>query len=317
LTAKRRHELEQELTSRESSLDRIEGLKDIGHRYSDLGFILYAMKDLGLRSHRGWSFGDLKQLHDYVGRMFFHRRLTVHAQDFQYSGAIGLDTTGGYNDRLPVTPDSPKLEFRLESLDDRKVLVCEIGTWTDWSRDNHLTRDGLTISLGAMEGRLHSSTTELTMHYHDPNADRNRRDCWICNSNRCTRFIHLPVVDVETAYQNFGPPVVWHLLDGFWGDDAARRPMKKPLSQRSLRIRTFVHKDQVVKVFTSGEPYFGVLEEVLTDKNGNISGIKIVQEQWEPFGNSLWPAEIPASKIFEILPKREYRDSTFGMISYL
>src|SRR6266550_2883480 len=167
ITSKERKQLQEELDWLfDRGVHRVESLRDIGHRYNEIAHTMFKIKRLGLHSYKGCTYRELKQLREYIGRTLFHRRLTATLQDFQFSGAPGVDATGGRLDDLPTRPVQLKLKFQLEGLDGRKVLICTLDTWTNWSGTNRLTQDQLVVSLGRYGGRLLSApTSEVAMHY--------------------------------------------------------------------------------------------------------------------------------------------------------
>lgn len=302
LTDKQRDEALEELKSRWTSATRGD--------YWNLSFVVKLMEDLGLRQFREFTYSQIKSLSEYVGRTFYNRRLTIHLQDMAHDARVGdMD--------LPNEPNVQVMKFALESHDGSRELICELRFLGETSS---LTKDELKIELGRLyEDSLLNGVA--TMHYRSAKKDR-RWACLSCESKRCYMARNFPndtgVTSIVNAWKFEGPEGIWKVLDRAWIDLLPARPRKRSLSQLEIWTRWYMLHRQPVKVITTKEPYFGELDDILTDPVGSkIKAIRVVQEQWEPLGNSLWPIEVPVGEIIEILPKREVRDPVFGMISYL
>ena len=301
LTDKQRDEAFEELIARWSSVKRGD--------HMNLGFAVGLMEDLGLDHFREFTLSQLKSLHEYVGKTFYNRRLSIRLQDMAHDARVG-------DMNLPHKPSVQIMRFAFESHDGTRELICELRFLGETST---LTQDELKIDLtdklyeGSMLGNV------AVMHYRSAKKER-RFACYDCGSKRCYMTRAYPddtgVTPIVEAWKLEGPEGVWKVLDRAWIDLLPARPRKRPLTHREIWTRWYMLYHQTVKVITTKEPYYGELDDILTSPAG-VKAIRVVQEQWEPLGNSLWPVEVPAGEIIEILPTREVRDPVFGMIYYI
>lgn len=292
LTDKQRGEFLEDLRSRFPSAEK-------GDPYN-LASVVELMRALGLRKYQDFTYGNLKALSEYVGRMYFNRRLTLTLQDMAHQ--VGVDTG-----KLPDKPSLQVMKFTLESHDQSRVLICELKIF---DQRPSLTKDELRIELGDLyKGRQPA----VTMHYH---SKKNRRwSCPGCGSRRCYRTRSNVDVSISEAYEREGIEGVWKSLDKAWIDLVAIRPPTRALSQRAFWVRWYMHSTEPVKVITPDGPYIGDFADTLINTE-RFGGIRLQTERWEPLGNSSERQDIPVEKILDILPVRKDYDRVWGVPAY-
>lgn len=313
LTDLQRAELQEDLElSFEQRIDQIDSLADIGHRYIQLTKAVSAMKQLRLGSYEGHNYRELKQLRDYIGRMFFHRRLNCYMHNFQFNGAVGVDDAGGIRGHLPVVPVGLSLKFEVEALDRRKILICTMKVGPGSSGFNHLSQTELIANLGPVDDAIHGPMTRISMHYAG-NSNRRKLNCWGCGRFGCNyqRAVLLQTA-VHDAYNQTGVTGVWHVLDKAWIDQASARPMTRPLTGQSIGIRCNVHKGQTVKAITPEGPHVGKLDGTIENDQGLPATVRLSYELQPGQPRHRW--DIPAGEILDLLPCRPEFEAPFGLV---
>ena len=220
--------------------------------YTALGYVLYEMNLLGLRSYEGISLAELKQLHKYVGRVFFRRQLHVAMSGDDrscWSAGVG---SGDFVDKT----DRSSIILQLESASREVALFVEL-CFFHWQLPNHVTRDEVRVhlpSIGKYRGAVAASFHYRRVSERSYFCQRHcYPGCYIRGASFSDEFF-------AEAFERNDLSGVWWVMDNAWAEGLAWRPKSKPLSPMSLRIRCGVHAGQTVKVFTRSGECYGTLQ---------------------------------------------------------
>src|SRR5579859_2100773 len=108
--------------------------------YHSLCAVVADMSQLGLKRYESFTLGMLRALRNYVGRIYFNRRLTVSLQDMAHRAEVG-------DHELPIKPTVQKMLLKLESHDDSRELICELRFFCQTAE---LTTEELRIGMGTL-----------------------------------------------------------------------------------------------------------------------------------------------------------------------
>lgn len=224
--------------------------------YTALGYVLYEMNLLGLRSYEGISLAELKQLRKYVGRVFFERRLQVTMDGDAHSyGSYGSACVGS-GDFVNRTQRS-SIILQLESAAKEVALFVELRFHHYWELPNHVTRDEVRVhlpSIGKYRGAVAASFHYRRVSERSYFCQRHcYPGCYIRGASFSDEFF-------AEAFERNDLSGVWWVMDNAWAEGLAWRPKSKPLSPMILRIRCGVHAGQTVKVFTRSGECYGTLQ---------------------------------------------------------
>lgn len=221
--------------------------------YTALGIVLAKMNLLGLRSYEGISLAELKQLHKYVGRVFFGRQLHVAMSGDDRSCWSACVGSGDFVDKT----DRSSIILQLESASREVALFVEL-CFFHWQLPNHVTRDEVRLRLPPIA--KYDRAVVASFHHRRKGEQR-----YFCE-HRCypgcySRGASFSREFFTEAFEQNGLPGVWRVMDNVWAEGLlAWRPKTKPLSPMSLRIRCGVHAGQTVKVFTRSGECYGTLQ---------------------------------------------------------
>jgi hypothetical protein len=273
--------------------------------YNELSNLVFAMETHRILRCGGRALSEWQALVKHIGRAHFHRTLEFSMRAGMRDMTAGLATADINAYQLPDKLYFPTLLFRLESLDKRRALVCEVKMYALLPAPVKFGQYGLTLRLDDPELTKRRPHVSVYAHFRKPDV-AHPSYCPYCGTGVCVRSHRFGDSDpIVKAYVDDGITGVWCALDRVWSELLSYgRFDTVPLSSQALAVRWEVHRDRPVRVVTREGVFAGMLRDCARNSDGSISSVTVKLRRpatEDVYGNHL---AFGAENILDILPYR-------------